>query len=85
MKEEDRQRMMDECYECVHRRSVPGNAHIECANRDPLMTGNKHGKKNGWFFYPLLFDPVWKTKLCSNFEEKVNHAVGNAVSREKSD
>jgi len=32
------------------------------------MTGNAHGVKNGWFIYPLLFDPIWKTKECDNFE-----------------
>lgn len=64
----DKQKMMDECYKCKHRRSVPGNAHIKCVTPDPDMTGNPHGIRNGWFIYPLLFDPVWKTKLCCNFE-----------------
>lgn len=36
------------------------------------MEGHPHGIKNGWFFYPILFDPVWKTKECGNYEtEKV--------------
>lgn len=64
--------IMQECWDCSHRRPVPGNAHIECVNPDPEMTGNAHGIENGWFFYPLLFDPVWKTRKCSNFEQ-----VGN--------
>lgn len=33
------------------------------------MTGNRHGIRNGWFFYPMVFDPGWKTKLCSNYKE----------------
>lgn len=32
------------------------------------MTGNQHGIKNGWFMYPLLFDPIWATKECNNLE-----------------
>ena len=61
---------INECYRCVHKRNTPGDAHIACNNPDPDMTGNPHGIKNGWFWYPLLFDPVWKEKDCANFEEK---------------
>lgn len=62
--------MMNECYDCIHKRSVPGNAHIRCAKPDKQMTGDSHGIRNGWFIYPLLFDPTWKTKDCNNFEKK---------------
>lgn len=55
------------CFECEHKRNVPGNAHIKCVNPDPEMVGNDHGIRNGWFIYPLLFDPVWMEKKCSNF------------------
>lgn len=61
---------MNECYFCKHKRNVVGNAHIKCANPDPEMEGEKHGIDNGWFYYPVLFDPVWKTKRCNNFEPK---------------
>jgi hypothetical protein len=61
---------MTECWTCAHRREVPGNAHIRCSNPDPAMQGDPHGTKNGWFFYPIVFDPTWKTKECANFEEK---------------
>ena len=63
--------MMNECYRCIYKRSVPGDAHIQCMNPDEKMTGNPHGIKKGWFMYPLVFDPVWKTKLCDNFFEEV--------------
>jgi len=65
---EDRRR--SECYSCKFMREVPGNAHIKCIYPDPYMIGSDHGIKNGWFFYPILFDPVWKEKLCNNYEEK---------------
>ena len=65
---EDREQMMTECYKCQHKRTVPGNYHIKCAEPDRDMTGDHHGMREGWFFYPLLFDPTWKTKLCANFE-----------------
>ena len=66
--------MRNECYECMHKREVPGNCHIACMNPsvDVLRHGNAHGKKNGWFIYPMLFDPVWKESLCKNFEQGVD-------------
>jgi len=62
--------MTTECWTCLHRREVPGNAHIQCEKPDPDMTGNAHGISRGWFFYPALFDPTWKTALCRNYEAK---------------
>ena len=62
--------MKDDCDRCLHQRSIPGDAHIRCANPDPGMTGNPHGITRGWFYYPFNFDPCWKTKECSNFKEK---------------
>jgi hypothetical protein len=59
---------INECYSCKHRRNVPGDAHISCAKPDPNMTGNYHGIVNGWFWYPLVFDPTWKTKICATRE-----------------
>lgn len=60
--------MHNECWFCNHHREVPGNAHFKCVKPDPKMTGHEHGIKNGWFIYPSLFDPTWKTKMCSNYE-----------------
>lgn len=76
--------VMEECYSCEHRRTIPGDAHTLCSNPDPEMTGDEHGIKSGWFAYPYNFDPVWKTKLCSNYEPRksVNHAVSDAASQE---
>ena len=59
-----------ECYDCKNKQSVPGNCHIHCNKPDPNMTGNQHGIDKGWFMYPVLFDPAWKTKMCVNFEKK---------------
>ncbi len=56
----DKQKMMTECWDCRHKRAVPGNAHIACVKPDAQMTGNQHGIRRGWFMYPSLFDPVRK-------------------------
>jgi len=66
----DKEKAWSECRSCVFMRMVPGNAHIACDNPDEQMTGHQHGRSNGWFYYPILFDPIWKTKQCNNFQEK---------------
>lgn len=70
MEKTEKNKMMDECYSCKSKRNVPGNCHIRCNNPDSKMTGSQHGIDNGWFIYPMLFDPTWKTKLCSNYEKR---------------
>jgi len=62
--------MKTNCYICSHKRNVPGDAHIQCANPDPNMTGEPYGIRAGWFYYPVCFDPAWMTKECCNFSEK---------------
>jgi hypothetical protein len=66
--EQEKRCMRDECWKCKHQMEVPGDAHISCDKPDKDMTGNAHGIRSGWFFYPVCFDPVWKTKDCVNFE-----------------
>jgi hypothetical protein len=73
--------VMDDCYKCKHKIDVPGHCHIKCANPDRKMTGNAHGIKNGWFIYPFLFDPIWKTKKCDNYES-IRPVVSPTVSPE---
>ncbi len=58
----------NECYTCVHRRNIRGDAHISCANPDPEMQGHPYGIKSGWFIYPIKFDPAWKLYECNNYE-----------------
>ena len=59
---------MTECYRCRYMRPIPGECHISCINPYPRMEGDPHGIKNGWFFYPFLFDPTWKRTRCPNFQ-----------------
>lgn len=33
------------------------------------IRAESHGVKNGWFFWPMNFDPVWLTN-CDGFEYK---------------
>jgi hypothetical protein len=34
------------------------------------VTGEPDGIKNGWFVWPISFDPLW-LKTCDGFEQKV--------------
>ncbi len=67
---EEQQQIRAECYSCVFQGDCEGSAHISCKNPDPYMKGSEYGIKNGWFFYPLCFDPVWKEIFCSNYKLK---------------
>lgn len=56
------------CYKCVHRLCVPGNAHSRCNNHEAHVTANSHGVRMGWFIWPLNFDPTWLTS-CDGFSD----------------
>ena len=78
-----------ECWECIHKRENNFTHHIACAKPSASVGihGSAHGKRNGWFYYPLLFDPVWKESLCENFEatsNAISPAISLAVSQENS-
>jgi len=54
------------CYDCVYRREVPGNAHIQCIAPwapdevlDVMRNASSHGIKHGWFYFPYVYDPIW--------------------------
>jgi len=34
------------------------------------IKANSHGIRNGWFMWPVNFDPVW-LENCDGFEQKV--------------
>jgi hypothetical protein len=58
-----------DCYECKHRKDLPGDCHSSCENIDAKVIGDPWGRKMGWFFWPFNFDPVW-LKSCDGFEIK---------------
>lgn len=33
------------------------------------VTGHAHGRRNGWFLWPVNFDPVW-LQTCQGFEPR---------------
>jgi hypothetical protein len=58
-----------DCYKCVHRLEVPGDAHSRCNNHAAKVEGNLHGIRSGWFLWPINFDPVW-LEACDGFSNK---------------
>jgi len=65
----------NKCYDCVHRLTIPGDAHTRCNNHDANVTGNKCGIEKGWFMWPLNFDPVWLEE-CDGFSDDPNEKKG---------
>jgi len=57
------------CYKCVHRLDIPGDAHSRCNNHKAKVEGNKHGIAHGWFIWPVNFDPTWLIS-CDGFSDK---------------
>lgn len=81
MKERD---MRTECLSCTNKKEVPGNSHIACDDPDIEMVGSSMAFQKGWFFYPLLFDPAWKERLCKNYQSgitPVSEAISQAMSQ----
>ena len=61
-----------DCYKCIYRSNISGDAHISCKFPDSKKINIKadpHGIKSGWFMWPFNFDPVWLEK-CSGFKEE---------------
>jgi hypothetical protein len=72
MTEKENKNMMNACYKCKHRGTVPGDRHSCCnhpGRRDLAVKGSAYGVKSGWFTWPWNFDPVW-LEVCSGFEIK---------------
>lgn len=63
--------MKPNCYDCVFRQTIPGDAHSSCTNLQAKVKGDDYGKRSGWFFGPINFDPVWLEE-CDGFEKKEN-------------
>ena len=63
-------RAMNECFSCESAVEIEDDFCFSCLNPDPEMIGDPHGIDQGFFNYPLVFDPIWKAKTCSNFSQK---------------
>lgn len=58
---------MLKCKDCAHKVNVPGTHHVSCNKATAVVDGvSDHGVKNGWFSFPLNYDPIWAEK-CHGF------------------
>ena len=60
--------MSGKCETCIYKAHLPGTHHVSCANKIAIAIGDEHGIKNGWFYHPFNFDPIW-LKYCDGYEE----------------
>lgn len=62
-----------DCYKCKYRKPLDGNAHSKCTNKKGTKTlrieANVVGVKNGWFYFPHNYDPIW-LENCEGFRAK---------------
>ncbi len=64
--------MSTDCYKCGYKDNNPGSAHIRCKHNwkkseRSMPKGNPHGIKNGWWIFPVNFDPAWMLGNCPAF------------------
>lgn len=69
--------MKSNCHSCAYKRPIPGNTHIKCVfdfrkAETPLPKGNQHGIENGWYLFPLNYDPVWMDQECPHHAGEEN-------------
>ena len=65
------------CYDCAYRGEVAGSAHTRCkfnwgkSDKSPPIA-SKQGIINGWYNFPLNYDPVWQEEECKAFSTKID-------------
>lgn len=45
------------------------------------IRGNAHGIRNGWFCWPINFDPVW-LESCNGFEQKGGEVIHEQTKKQ---
>lgn len=59
------------CDTCKYKRNIPGDAHVRCVFKWGDLQPPKAdatGIRNGWYFFPLNFDPNWQIEECKAYE-----------------
>jgi hypothetical protein len=63
------------CYNCVYREKLLGDAHSRCGYLDSLeeipkniVSLDTYGVSNGWANWPHNFDPLW-VKKCKVYKK----------------
>lgn len=48
---------------------MTGATSLATKDQSFIIEGNPHGVRNGWFTWPIDFDPTWVV-LCTGFKQK---------------
>jgi hypothetical protein len=68
--------MKPDCYTCVHRHAIPGDAHSSCdMGRRARVTAQATGMTRGWVNWPSNFDPVWLVSCDSWMDKKAEDEI----------
>ena len=63
------------CHNCIHRRDIPGDAHVQCdahwenGQLDELLEHCPTFARQ-WFFFPINYDPRWGPNTCPHAERR---------------
>jgi hypothetical protein len=58
------------CHNCKFKSNIAGDAHVSCKRAACLpLDVNQHGVDQGWFIFPVNFDPTW-AKSCTGFVDR---------------
>lgn len=65
------------CYNCAYCKDVSGSAHKKCtfAWRNSELQppkANERGIDQGWYIFPLNYDPVWQQEKCLAHSESAD-------------
>ena len=67
------------CRQCAYKSNIVGNTHIS-SNLDwgkskyQAPTGNPHAIRNGWYIFPVNFDPTWQEEPCKEFSTDIDES-----------
>jgi len=67
--QENQEKMSNMCHECINKKKLPGSLQIACECLTAQVFGDEHGIKEGYFDWPVSFDPFW-LDYCDSFVEK---------------
>ena len=60
------QKARPNCYDCAHRRQIPGEYNSRCVAPRGIAEGARNAELSGWWTWPRNFDPLWLVN-CSGY------------------
>lgn len=66
--------IIQQCYSCVFRCELSWSCHSKCTAEwvefSEMPKGNDYGRSEGWYHFPVNYDPVWMEEESSKYHKK---------------